>query len=187
MAIKTFTSGEVLTASDTNTYLANSGLVYVKSQTIGSAVTSIIVTNAFSSEYNNYFLTVNDVQMSTASDSITLQMRTGTTTANTSYYQVLNYAVWAGTTGVAAVNNGTYWNNIARGLGAGDKQNFSVNIYAPFLANKTSFSSIVIGADLAGPSAGFHDSATSYDQCVITSLFGTMTGGTVRVYGYRKA
>jgi hypothetical protein len=30
MAIKTFTTGEVLTAADTNTYLANSGLVYVK-------------------------------------------------------------------------------------------------------------------------------------------------------------
>jgi hypothetical protein len=28
MAIKTFTTGEVLTASDTNTYLANSGLVF---------------------------------------------------------------------------------------------------------------------------------------------------------------
>jgi hypothetical protein len=40
MAIKTFTTGEVLTASDTNTYLANSGLVYVKSQTIGSGVTA---------------------------------------------------------------------------------------------------------------------------------------------------
>jgi hypothetical protein len=30
MAIKTFTTGEVLTASDTNTYLANAGLVFVK-------------------------------------------------------------------------------------------------------------------------------------------------------------
>jgi hypothetical protein len=27
MAIKTFTTGEVLTAADTNTYLANSGLI----------------------------------------------------------------------------------------------------------------------------------------------------------------
>lgn len=53
MAIKTFTTGEVLTASDTNTYLANSGLVFVKSQTIGSAVTSVTVSDAFSATYDN--------------------------------------------------------------------------------------------------------------------------------------
>ena len=29
MAIKTFTTGEVLTASDTNTYLNNGGLVFI--------------------------------------------------------------------------------------------------------------------------------------------------------------
>ena len=36
MAIKTFTTGEVLTAADTNTYLANSGLVYVASGTVAA-------------------------------------------------------------------------------------------------------------------------------------------------------
>ncbi len=30
MAVKTFTTGEVLTAADTNTYLNNGGLVYIK-------------------------------------------------------------------------------------------------------------------------------------------------------------
>ena len=34
MAIKTFTTGEVLTASDTNTYLANAGLVYITSTAV---------------------------------------------------------------------------------------------------------------------------------------------------------
>ena len=58
MAVKTFTSGEVLTASDTNTYLNNGGLVYVKSQTIGSAVSSINVTSAFDSTYDIYAITV---------------------------------------------------------------------------------------------------------------------------------
>jgi hypothetical protein len=35
MAIKTFTTGEVLTASDTNTYLANSGLVVMGATVTG--------------------------------------------------------------------------------------------------------------------------------------------------------
>jgi len=57
MAIKTFTTGEVLTASDTNTYLANSGLVYIKQQTVGNAVASVTVSDAFSSTYDNYKIT----------------------------------------------------------------------------------------------------------------------------------
>jgi hypothetical protein len=55
MAIKTFTTGEVLTASDTNTYLANSGLVYIKSQTIREQLQVFRMTVAFSSDtYDNY-------------------------------------------------------------------------------------------------------------------------------------
>jgi hypothetical protein len=58
MAIKTFTTGEVLTASDTNTYLANAGLVYVKSQTIGTGVSSVIVSDCFTTDYDNYKIVV---------------------------------------------------------------------------------------------------------------------------------
>ena len=54
MAIKNFTTGEVLTAADTNTYLANSGLVYVTSQTVGSAVSTVTVPGAFSTTWNDY-------------------------------------------------------------------------------------------------------------------------------------
>ena len=54
MAIKTFTTGEVLTASDTNTYLANSGLVFISSTTITAGASSVVVSNCFNSSYNRY-------------------------------------------------------------------------------------------------------------------------------------
>ena len=54
MAIKTFTANSVLTAADTNTYLANSGLVYVTSQTVGTAVASVTVSSAFNSSFDSY-------------------------------------------------------------------------------------------------------------------------------------
>ena len=41
MAIKTFTSGAVLTAADTNTYLTNSGLVYIAQGELTSATASL--------------------------------------------------------------------------------------------------------------------------------------------------
>ena len=73
MAIKTFTTGEVLTAADTNTYLANSGLVFVKQQTIGSGVSSVAVSDAFSATYDNYLITVSDT-VGTLSTSLLCQL-----------------------------------------------------------------------------------------------------------------
>ena len=58
MAIKTFTTGEVLTASDTNTYLANAGLVYIAATT-ASAQTTIAIDNCFTTTYAHYFITYN--------------------------------------------------------------------------------------------------------------------------------
>jgi hypothetical protein len=72
MAIKTFTTGEVLTASDTNTYLANSGLVFVKSQAITSGST-VVVTDAFSSTYDNYRIVI-DNGVATGNGAVGLQL-----------------------------------------------------------------------------------------------------------------
>jgi hypothetical protein len=84
MAIKTFTTGELLSSSDTNTYLANSGLVYVTSATIGTAVSSVAVANAFSATYDNYKIVAHGgIGNTFQAISMTL------TGAATSYYQYL--------------------------------------------------------------------------------------------------
>jgi hypothetical protein len=73
MAIKTFTTGEVLTASDTNTYLANAGLVYITSTAVsGSTVT---VSNCFDSTYDWYKVVLFVTGTVTGSD-INIRMRT---------------------------------------------------------------------------------------------------------------
>ena len=64
MAVQTFTSGQVLTAADTNTYLANSGLVYVTSGTIGVAVSSVTVSSVFSSTYDSYKIVISGMSTS---------------------------------------------------------------------------------------------------------------------------
>jgi hypothetical protein len=60
MAIKTFTTGEVLTASDTNTYLANSGLVYITSATLSATALDGI----FTSDYDNYRIVISNIDQS---------------------------------------------------------------------------------------------------------------------------
>jgi len=49
MTYPSFTSGDILTAADMNAV----GLWLVKTQTVGTAVSSVQVTGAFSSTYDN--------------------------------------------------------------------------------------------------------------------------------------
>jgi hypothetical protein len=86
MAIKTFTTGEVLTASDTNTYLANSGLVYVGSGTLSLTTSATNVTGVFSSTYKNYRVLLNVTARSTTSR-VDMKYIVGTTPTSLNYYQ----------------------------------------------------------------------------------------------------
>jgi hypothetical protein len=183
MAIKTFTTGEVLTASDTNTYLANSGLVYVTSTTIGSAVSSVTVSNCFSSTYDDYLVVYHGGSSSTKND---LAIQLGTTTAG--YYYASVYKDYgAGAVASVTVNNGSSWTY----AGCQDTPNaLDIRIYSPYKSEKSMINALYIGpaSDRVVASAGgFLDNTTSYTGFKMLAGAGTITGGTITVYGYRKA
>ena len=67
----------------------------------------------------------------------------------------------------------------------------NTDIYSPFLAARTSYtwnySGIVSGANgFYSTGGGFLDNATSYTAFTLTPSSGTITGGTIAVYGYNK-
>jgi hypothetical protein len=102
MAIKTFTTGEVLTASDTNTYLANSGLIYVAGASFSGAV-SFDVTG-FTSDYLFYELRMSIAGASATGVSGVLYL--GATARTTLYYGATFFTSYLGTTGVQDTRNG---------------------------------------------------------------------------------
>lgn len=182
MAIKTFTSGEVLTASDTNTYLANAGLVYVTSTTIGSAVSSVTVSNCFSSTYDNYRIQVTG---GTASGNFVMKLQVGAST--TGYYFAGAYCTYAGTILASAGANQAAFNCTAYNTNC-----VSADIFLgqPNLAKNTSFHSIYFGpstGDGAISWQGYLNDTTAHTGFTISTSSGTLTGGTITVYGYRKA
>jgi hypothetical protein len=183
MPVPDFSPGEVLTAAAMDSI----GLWLVKTQTISAtAVSSIIVTNAFSADYDNYLITVSNTEATGANAVYAVQMRTGSTTSTVSYNGVLGYWTYAGAAGVANNSNASSWGFVGRGTSSGDKMSFAFNLYAPFLASKTSISTQgSAGGDITGNYTGFHNVASSFDQFVITTPIST-TGGTIRVYGYRN-
>jgi hypothetical protein len=182
MAIKTFTTGEVLTSSDTNTYLANSGLVFVKSQTVGTGVSSVTVSSAFSADYDSYRIVYNG---GVASAAVSIRTQIGGSTA--AYYAALNYVVYAsGATPVSAsTNNQASWE--FTGYGTSNYATVSYDLIGPFLSKYTAFHAVGwVAETAAGTASGLHQVAASYTSFTLIPNSGTLTGGTITVYGYRK-
>jgi hypothetical protein len=183
MAIKTFTTGEVLTASDTNTYLANSGLVYVTSVNVSGTPTTLTVPSAFSSTYDHYRITISNLTVTISSD---LRMTLGSTV--TGYYYGNPLTVMIG--GAYEKNNGSNAAYLSLGaVNSGWGNDFSFDVMAPNKATLTKFTGFGYqnSAQYGGLGSGLLDGTTQYTAFTLTQPSGTMTAGTVTVYGYRKA
>lgn len=195
MAVKTFSVGETLTASDTNTYLANAGLVVVTPSsvtggtlsgskiTIGSAQSSVVVSGAFSATYDAYKIVVTGGSIS-AVENVRLKLGSSAT----GYYDgVLYLATSAPTT---PASSGTSNGALFARIGAGDTNgiNVSIDVLNPYLSKYTSFfGSYNFPGTPAYPGIvnGVHQVASSYTDFTISPGSGTFTGGTIMVYGYR--
>ena len=161
--------------------VGDSGLTLVKSQTVGSAVGSVTVTDAFNTNFDAYRIIASGVT-ATANGTLTLQF-TGLTTG---YYGSLIYASYAaGAVGGLGFNNVSSW-TYAGGM---DSQllYFSVNCINPFLAKPTSFIADFTDNNNSGLMNGRQTSNTSITGFTITPSSGTFTGGTIRIYGYANS
>jgi hypothetical protein len=183
MAIKTFTDGEVLTGSDTNTYLANSGLVFVSQTTVGSGVASVTISNCFTSTYDSYRIISRGVVCSTEG-SAAIQLTSSATPLTTGYYGAL---IFTNATVQTVINsNATSMLYIAaHGNTAG--LSLDVDIIGPAKAEMTWVGNgSYMRFDFYGTFNGYSNSAVAYDGFKVFPQSGTLTGGTITVYGYRK-
>ena len=186
MAIKTFTSGSVLTAADTNTYLANSGLVYVTSQTIGTAVASVTVSDCFSATYDDYVITV-DGTVGTAGAALTTTLRTSAPADNAANWKGNTFYVASGAAGALS-------NSVTTAGTSGECGNINSsasstfwNILGPYAARRTTINFQGIDTSFIRIGNFILENATSYVSMKLLPNTGTLTGGTITVYGYRKA
>lgn len=181
MAIKTFTNAVPLPASDINTYLANAGLVYVTSVAVGTGVSSVTVSNAFSATYDNYLVQYSG-QMS-----ILCTINTTLGASATGYYNALQYTNYAAPGAGLIVNNNVTGAFTFSGVGGTNYATYAVEFWGPYLAQPTKVRAPYISSTDTGTFSGFHNAATSYSAFTATASGGTFQGGTITVYGYRKA
>jgi hypothetical protein len=180
MPVPDFSPGEVLTAAAMDSI----GLWLVKTQTIGTGVASVVVANAFSANYDSYKIMINGSSGGTTAANIGLSLGASVT----GYYSggvVYSYAA-AGATPTND-NNAASWTRAAQC--STDGLNFEVTLMDPFLAKKTRMQYLYALPEIGfngGFGAGFHSVASSYTGFTLTVGAGTITGGTIRVYGYRN-
>jgi hypothetical protein len=175
-----YVSGQVVQAVPTG---INSALVLIKTQVIGTTVASVTVTDAFSATYDNYQIILSG---GVSSATTNLGLKLGSTT--TGYYAAYTRATYAGVADNAGDSNQAQWSR----AGSCDSNTLILHSFllSPNLAKKTTlqgwYSEAATGGS-AGAISGFLNDSTQYTAFTITPATGTLTGGTIRVYGYTNS
>ena len=180
-----FTNGTALEASSLNAV----GLWLVKTVTVGTAVTSVPVTNCFSNAYSTYRIIISGVSVSLAGNSsfIKLNNTSGNTNIGSGYFGTLA----SGAASVTPARVGSFeglWIGVH-----GGRFSAAVDIHNPHETIPTTYD----GGSVAGSATGFVNkfdgvdtnpvSHTGFEMNIATGSPGhNYTGGTIRVYGYRN-
>jgi len=187
-AVTVGTNDHVLTADSSTASgvkwaaVSPAGLTLVKSQTIGSGVSSVEVTSAFSADYDNYLVIVSGG--STTADA-TLSIQFGSTT--TGYKWVTQIVTWNSpqATNLTGSSGGSNINYVA--ASSGTTLSGHITILNPYLTENTFViaDSLFDGDNGGGWTRGILDNTTSYTSFTLASG-SAMTGGTIKVYGYKN-
>jgi hypothetical protein len=156
------------------------GLRLIKKQTIGTGVASVTITDAFSSTYKNYKILLSD-GVASANSALTLQL--GAT--NTQYYSGTSIVTYANAHVTASDSAATKWSRAGH-IGT-DGGLVDITLYNPFETYRTGIDNVytqLATNGSGGYSKGYQNSATSFTAFTIAPTSGTLTGGTIYVYGY---
>jgi hypothetical protein len=159
------------------------GLELIKTQTIGSAVSSVTVSDVFSATYDNYKILISGGAGSTDGN---IGLTLGSSA--TGYYSAGALWDYAGTINNVSNNNATSFSRAA--TLSTNAILADITLLNPFATARTGYNSFYMNASTGqygGTLSGFHNVSTSYTAFTLTTAAGTMTGGTIRVYGYRNS
>lgn len=194
MPVPVFSVNEVLTSSAMNqvglwrvntcTVTSVGGTAATASNgviTIGTGNTSVTVNNAFSSNFDNYRI---HYIGGTGSGNNNFSFRLGASA--TSYSEGLIYNLYTAGA-VNGVNRASQSDWVWCGSQSTTVNSLCVDLYRPFLSAFTFYKNANWSIQSAlGNSSGVHEVAASYSSFTFAPTAGTITGGTLVVYGYNK-
>lgn len=177
MPVPDFSPGEVLTANAMDSI----GLWLVSVVNIGNGVTSVPVNNCFSSNYQNYRVVITGMNATPGNSAfIVLQSSLGSTYFGGGYFM---------THGITTVNGATF-NGTNLGLWAGITGNgttITMDISRPNLVATTGSVGMSSASQQVNSFQAYDSNAVAHTGFNFVQTGGpTMTGGVIRVYGYRN-
>ena len=158
-----------------------SGLTLISTTTIGTAVSSVTVSSAFSATYDNYLVLIGGGVGSVAGY---VGLKFGTAAAN--YLGTSVQTTLGGTVSGAADNSAAAFLKAFVFGTLGSSGTLTIN--SPFIAQQTFISTTSFGAaDVSSLYIGKLADSGSYTAFTLTPASGTLTGGTIKVYGYANS
>jgi hypothetical protein len=190
MAVKTFTSA-TLSSADTNTYLANAGLVYITEKNANSGST-MSIDNCFTSTYASYLVTFSFIP-TTSAFGADIRMRAGTDTITGYNYGITAVDMTAGTSFVTRQTNANVFPLYSISDATG-RATSVIQIANPQLAQFTAITAQSTDTRATTGysgvnAAGMLRDTTQYNgiSFILGGGSGTISFMTAKIYGYRQA
>jgi hypothetical protein len=161
--------------------LPGAGLVHIKTETVTAGVTGVSVNDVFSADYKNYLVIANIVCSTGSSNSMRLRVAGADNTANSYTRQSIN-------ADSSTLNTSTFTSTAIDGFWIGNTTSgvLEAIFYNPFETAVTSFlnKTGTMGTSLKVQN-GVHNVASSFTGFTLNAASGTITSGTIRVYGLK--
>jgi hypothetical protein len=154
------------------------GLRLVKKQTIGTGVASVTVTGAFSSTYDNYKIVLSN---GTGSADTYFNLTLGATTSG---YKYVYTHVGYGSTSPYYESSAAAAAWVYMGTSNTTDSFTDIDLQSPNVAKSTAMRRSFANNGVSGWVNGFLPNTTQYTAFTFTPASGTLTGGTIYVYGY---
>ena len=161
--------------------LPSGALTLISATTIGTAVASVTVSSAFSATYDNYRIVMGGMTASQIGTDLAL---TFNNSAGSFYYFAGYFQQFSGG---QTIRSGNGVSSIEFAL-TGDLSSMAMtgDVLSPFLATRTALISHYANNTYTGEIKGYNITASSQTGFTLAPGTGTLTGGTIRVYGYQN-
>jgi hypothetical protein len=163
-----------------------SGLQLIRTQTVGSGLSSVTVSNVFTTDYDNYCITINGMNGSTSGAALYMTLITSAPADNAANWK--GNTIYVSTGVSASFNNANYSGSTGGEVGSLSTTSgqMKFDVLGPYLSQRTNISYNNTDNVYFRVSSGVLDNSTSYVSFRLAANAGTITGGTIRVYGYRN-
>ena len=161
----------------------------VSSTAVGSSLSTVDITNVFNSTFDNYKIIYSNYTSSAANAGVRMRLRTGTVDSSSNYYWAGWFVRYTSTSSGFDRSGGasTFFD-----MGSCDvtASALSFELYSPNLSAFTLLSTQPTAASSIDQyiiqRAGVFRTTTQFTGFQLFANVGTLSGGTIRVYGYNN-